>query len=263
VHRWLGRAAIWCRRFNDRRIKGLSVVELQADEIRTIVGSKEQPAWVFVVIDVWSRLWPSTVVGKRSYRNTRDLFRDLSNRMNFEVTPLITTDGFKFYERVIGRVFGPACIYGQVIKTRRNDRVVRVDRRALIGAGRIEQALRESEDSVKLNTSFVERLNLTIRQSSSYLGRRTICQARWRERLEDHLELLRCHYNFVRLHRALKFGQEVRTPAQQAGLINRALTLREIFLSRVLFVTPKHVIFALFDSTRLVTLAARGVSLAA
>jgi hypothetical protein len=52
--------------------------------------------------------------------------------MNLEVTPLITTDGFKFYERVIGRVFGPACVYGQVIKTRRNDRVVRVERRAVI-----------------------------------------------------------------------------------------------------------------------------------
>ena len=41
VHRWLERAAVWCRRFNDRKIKGLSVVELQADEIKTIVGSKE------------------------------------------------------------------------------------------------------------------------------------------------------------------------------------------------------------------------------
>ena len=48
------------------------------------------------------------LIGKRSYRNTLDLFRDLSNRMNLEVTPLITTDEFKFYQRVIGRVFGSA-----------------------------------------------------------------------------------------------------------------------------------------------------------
>jgi transposase-like protein len=68
VHRWLERAAAWCRRFNSRKIKRLSGAELQADEIRTIVGNKEQPIWVFVVIDVWSRLWPSTVVGKRSFR---------------------------------------------------------------------------------------------------------------------------------------------------------------------------------------------------
>jgi hypothetical protein len=39
--------------------------------------------------------------------------------------------------------------------------VVRVERRAVIGAGRLTQALRNSEDSVTLNTSFVERLNLT------------------------------------------------------------------------------------------------------
>jgi transposase-like protein/IS1 family transposase len=195
VHRWLERAAGWCRRFSHRKLKGLSIQELQADEIRTIIGGREQAIWVFVVIDVWSRLWPSTMVGKRSYRNTLDLFRDLSSRMNLEVTPLITTDGFKFYERVIGRVFVPACVYGQVIKTRRNDRVVRVERKAVIGAGRLKQALRNSEDSVKLNTSFVERLNLTIRQGSAYLGRRTICQARCKQYLDDHLELLRCHYN--------------------------------------------------------------------
>ena len=146
------------------------------------------------------------------------LFRDLSNRMNLEQIPLIVTDGFGFYEKVVGRVFGPACLYGQVIKTRRNDRIVKVERRAVLGDGwRLEQALRDSEDSVKLNTSFVERLNLTIRQGSAYLGRRTICQARWKQRLEDHLELFRCHYNFVRPHRALKFGREVRTPAMQAG----------------------------------------------
>jgi hypothetical protein len=42
VHRWLERAAAWCRRFNDRRIGRLSLAELQADEIQTIVGRKKQ-----------------------------------------------------------------------------------------------------------------------------------------------------------------------------------------------------------------------------
>src|SRR5262245_57191595 len=106
VHRWLEKAAGCCRRFNDRKVKGLSVVELQADEVRTIIGGREQAIWVFVVIDVWSRLWPSTVVGKRSYRETLNLFGDLFRRMSLETIPLITTDGFKFYETVIGRVFG-------------------------------------------------------------------------------------------------------------------------------------------------------------
>src|SRR5439155_7810594 len=109
---------------------------------------------------------------------------------------------------------------------------------AVIGVGwRFEERLHDSEDSSKLNTSFIERLNLTIRQGSAYLFRRTICHARWKERLEDQLELLRCHYNFVRPHRALKFGREVRTPAVQAGLTKRRLTLRRIFSSRMVFLT--------------------------
>ena len=70
--------------------------------------------------------------------------------------------------------FGPACLYGQVLKTRRNDRIIKVERRALHGAAwRFDDALNNSEDSSTLNTSFIERLNLTIRQSSAYLSRRT------------------------------------------------------------------------------------------
>jgi hypothetical protein len=66
VARWLEKAAHSCRRFNDRRIATLAVAGLQADEIRTIVGSKKHPIWIFTTIDVWSRLWPATVVGRRS-----------------------------------------------------------------------------------------------------------------------------------------------------------------------------------------------------
>jgi hypothetical protein len=128
---------------------------------------------------------------------------------------------------------------------------VKVERRIVLGsAWRLKHPLRDSEDSVRLNTPFVERLNLTIRQGSAYLLRRTLCQARWKRRLEDHLELFRCYYNFVRPHRALKFGREVRTPARQAGLTNRRLTLREIFSSRELFLASKNVLFALFNSVQ-------------
>ncbi len=264
VDRWLERAGEFCGRFNDQKMTGLRVEELQADEIRSIVGSKQQPIWIFVSIDVWSRLWPSTVVGRRSYRNTLTLFRDVANRMNFARFPLITTDGFEFYEKVVRRVFGPACLYGQAIKMRRNDRVVRVERRTRIGAAwRWEQALGESEDSEKLNTSFIERLNLTIQQGSAYLCRRTLCYARRTERLAAHLELLRCYYNFVRPHRALKFGREVRTPAIQASLTKRRLTLREIFSSTIALLAWEKVKSVLARCTILVIVDVRPAQLAA
>ena len=108
--------------------------ELQADEIRSFTGGKRRPAWVFAAIEVWSRLWTSTVVGRRSYRNTLALVRNVASRMTFVTGLLIVIDGFKLYGTVIRLVFGPAALYAQVIKTRRHDRVVRVDRRAVIGA---------------------------------------------------------------------------------------------------------------------------------
>ena len=231
VARWLERAALSCRRFNSRRITGFAVEELQADEIRSFAGGKDRITWIFAAIEVWSRLWPSTVVGRRSYRNTLALVRDVADRMDFQGLPLIVTDGFDFYEKVVRRVFGPAVLYAQVLKTRSNDRIVKVERRELLGARwRFEEALNHSEDSSTLNTSFIERLNLTIRQGSAYLARRALSHARLNDKLEQHLELLRCYYNFVRPHRALKFGSETRTPAMQAGLTTRRLTLREVFV---------------------------------
>ena len=44
-----------------------------------------------------------------------------------------------------------------------------VDNPALLGNWQVEDVLSRSEDSSRLNTSFVERLNLTVRQGSAYL----------------------------------------------------------------------------------------------
>jgi transposase-like protein len=153
--RWLERAATFCCRFNQQRINRVEAKELQADEIQTFVGGKKQPAiWVFVCIEVWSRLWPSTVIGNRSYRNTLALFRDLSTRLHYGSLPLITTDGFGFYRKVVKRIFKSACLYGQVMKKRRNSRIIQVERKPLIGAPwRWQRAWERSEDSRKLNTS--------------------------------------------------------------------------------------------------------------
>ena len=145
--------------------------------------------------------------------------------MNFERLPLIVTDGFEFYQKVIRRFFGPACLYGQVLKTRRNDRIIKVERRALHGAAwRFEDALNNSEDSSTLNTSFIERLNLTIRQSSAYLSRRTLSHARSTERLDEHLELLR-YYHTERNHQGL--GNELLTPLQASANDTGPIVSRE------------------------------------
>ncbi len=42
--------------FNDHKLKGVELIELQADEIRTFAGTKKKPMWIFAAIEVWSRL---------------------------------------------------------------------------------------------------------------------------------------------------------------------------------------------------------------
>ena len=232
VARWLERAAAAARRFNDVMMRGYAMKELQADELRAFLQSKRRETWVFTSMEVWSRLWPSCVVGRRSYRNAHALISDTVQRGEFEGVPLIATDGLKYSARVIVSIFGVACVYGQVIKMLRNNRVHRIDLCQVVGtAKRLEDALVESEDSTTLNTSFIERINLTIRQGSAYLGRRTLSHARCAQRLEDHPELLRCHDNFIRPHRALRFGRLKRTPAQQAGIASRRWSFRAVFLA--------------------------------
>jgi hypothetical protein len=97
VDRWLQRAADSCRRFNDQKMDEIAISELQADEIRTFIQDKEQPIWIFAGIEVLFRLWPSTVAGRRCYRNTLTLFREIASRSNLQWIPLISTNGFAFY----------------------------------------------------------------------------------------------------------------------------------------------------------------------
>ena len=178
-------------------------------------------------------MWAGCVLGRRSDHNARAVINDVVRRGRVVGCPLIATDGFEYYLGAVGDLVGPACVYGQVLKTRRNNRVIRVERRVKIGtASRLQAAVWASEDSQTLNTSFVERLNLTIRQASAYLRRRSPCHARGEDHLRSHVELVRCHYNFVRPHRALRFGRETRTPAMQAGLVSTRLALSDIFTAR-------------------------------
>jgi hypothetical protein len=144
----------------------------------------------------------------------------------------ITTDGFCIYGRVLNRILGFACLYAQVIKKWKKNRVTKVDQVVVIGEPwQIKEALEHSEDSDVVNTSFIERLNLTLRQGSSYLSRKGGCQARKLECLDGHLALLQCHYNFIREHMSLKFGTECWTPAMVAGIAKRRLTFRKVFSS--------------------------------
>ena len=146
VARWLQRAAEAAERFSDRVLRGYMLTELQADEIRTFIDSKKRVQWVLAAIEVWSRLWVSLVLGRRSYRNVRRLLADAFHRGECGRIPLITTDGNRYYRIVLGRLFGRGCIHGRIVKTFRKGRVSKVERDLSIGSEwQLEEALLYSE----------------------------------------------------------------------------------------------------------------------
>ena len=230
IVRWLERATAKATRFNEEHLRDYEIYEIQADELCTFVDRKENTVWLFTILEVWSRLWVGNVQGRRSYRNTEKIFNEVIFRGRIRDIVLVTTDGFEFYARVIRKMLGVACVYGQVMKMRRNNRVIRVERHLKMGTkAQLDAALVRSEDSHTLNTSFVERLNLTLPQSLAYLHRRSLSHARCTRRLTEDLALLQWHYNFARPHLSLKFGQLCKTPAMQAGLADRQLSFRDLF----------------------------------
>ena len=218
IARWLERASTAAKRFNQRMLRDVEIIELQADELCTFIVNKSRATWLCAAIEVCSRLWAGSVLGRRASRNATAVLNDVIRRGRVGGFPLIATDGFEYYVGVSERLFGSACVYGPVLKTRRTDRVVRVERRRRIGtAGRLQAALWESEDSETLHTSFVERLTLTIRPGSAYLRRRSPCHARGADQLHGHVDRLALLLQF---HPAAQ-GVEVRSRDPDASDASR------------------------------------------
>jgi hypothetical protein len=96
--------------------------------------------------------------------------------------------------------------------------------------------------SGRLNTAFIERVNLTVRHGVAALARRTWATAQQSPHLLAHLEWWRASYHFVRPHASLRVtlvqprerdGKRLaqrsrqRTEALAAGRTNRRWTTRE------------------------------------
>jgi len=100
----------------------------------------------------------------------------------------------------------------------------------------------------QINTAFIERVNLTIRQHVAAVGRRVSTLCKHEAGLRQQLALYQVYYNFCLPHAGLRQAlpqpepthgtgsvKQWRpcTPAMAAGLTDRVWTLREVLLFRV------------------------------
>jgi hypothetical protein len=90
-------------------------------------------------------------------------------------------------------------IYGQVKKCYRRRKLARVTPVMRLGTeAALQVALQGLGHSGRLNTAFIERVNLTVRHGIAALARRTWATAQQASQLLAHLEWWRAYYHFVR-----------------------------------------------------------------
>ena len=135
----------------------------------------------------------------------------------------------------------PQLRYAQVVKHRRKGRVVSITTKVIFGKEQeVKELLGASHVSKSVNISFIERNNLTLRQQSRRLVRKSNGFSKDISRLEAQLYLALGYYHFVKEHLGLrkeskdtskKWAQ--RTPAMAAGITDHIWSTRELLIYRV------------------------------
>jgi len=134
-----------------------------------------------------------------------------------------------------------------VVQTVRRRRLVDVKHRVIFGTrGAVQQGL--AAQGWQINTAFIERLNLTIRQHVAAVGRRVSTLCKGEDGVRQQLTLYHVYYNFCLPHASVRqplpqplpthgTGSakcwQAQTPAMAAGLTDHVWTLREVLLFRV------------------------------
>jgi hypothetical protein len=207
-----------------------------------------------------AKLIPVLHLGPRTQNAAHVLIHTLRQQLVPTCLPVFTSDGLNLSFSALTAHFGAwvkgkgrrahhwqvaaELISGQVKQVSRRRRLVRVTRRMRCGtAEELRIALSQLGLSGRLNTAFIERVNLTLRQSVSALIRRRWSTAQLAPQLLVHLEWWRASSHFARPHEGLRVARvsplerggnrlpqryRQRTPAMAAGLTSRRWTVQDL-----------------------------------
>jgi IS1 family transposase len=284
VLQWLVEAAEQLRAFSAYFLCDLHLEQLQLDELYAVLRDlkasaisdeaaikrlERSPSWVWTVMDPRSKLLVVVDVGSRTLAMAQRVVHQVTQVLAPGCVPLFLTDGLKDYATALLAHFGhwrqperrqhkgpmpkprwmplPELLYAQVVKSYRRRRLVGVTHRVVFGTRlAIEQVL--AACGWTINTAFIERLNLDIRQCVAAVGRRvnTLCQGE--TGLRDQVALFHVYHNFVVPHASLRQRLSLPeatsgsgsakvwrpcTPAMAAGLTNHVWSLKEVLFYRV------------------------------
>jgi len=223
-----------CETYQDRVLRNLPCTKLQCDEIWSFCHTRRHNVsperqgqlgygdlWTFVAIDPETKLVPSWLVGKRTLQTARVFIDDLKSRLSHRVQ--LTTDGFKAYIQAVEGSFGSDIDYGMLVKIYEDDKTDPETAPLHIEPEIKAHRISGNPDPKHMNTSRVERQNVTMRQSMRRFVRRTNGHSKKAYNHACAVSLHFMHYNFCRIHSTLKI-----TPAMAAGVTDHVWSLGEL-----------------------------------
>lgn len=223
-----------CARYQDATLRNLSSKRVQCDEIWSFIFAKKRnvtpkmreqhpdagDVWTWTAIDADSKLILSFRVGSRDAQTAHEFMQDVASRMSGRIQ--LTTDGLTQYLWAVEGAFGFDVDYAMLTKiyAPASD-AGRYSPPACIGCQ--SKVVTGNPEFKHINTSYVERQNLTMRMSMRRFTRLTNAFSR---KLENHaatVALYFMYYNFGRVHQTLRV-----TPAMQAGISDHVWSIEEI-----------------------------------
>lgn len=221
-----------CAAWHDEQVREVPSRRVQCDEIWAYLYAKRKnveyaiaaPAeagdlWTWTGIDADTKLVVSWFVGGRDSASAIEFMDDLRGRLLDRVQ--LTTDGHTAYLEAVEGAFGSNVDYAQLVKiygTPAPEEQRRYSPAVCLGARKDVVMGNPNMDDV--NTSYVERHNLTMRMSMRRFTRLTNA---FSKKLENHCHALAIYfvyYNWIRVHKTLK-----ETPAMASGLASRPYSL--------------------------------------
>ena len=165
--------------WHDAAVRDIDAGHVEIDEVWAFTFCKEKRllegtlkgeappeaghTWTWTALDADSKLMLSWLTAPRCYETALELMIDLAQRM--QSCKQISTDGLYAYEAAVEDVFGPDGIdFGQLVKPNTTDSLV--DTQTYDRPQPQKTSVLGDPDEARINTSFVERMNLTLRMGN-------------------------------------------------------------------------------------------------
>lgn len=225
-----------CEKLMENCIKGLTVSEVQADEIWGFVGMKQKTknyqgrqdddtlgdAYCFIAIERHTKVILAWHLGQRAMGDTVAFTEKIAHATKGSF--LMSTDGFAPYkDAVVYSLGGQYVDFAQIVKVYAAPREGAQRYSPAECVDCIKTPIHGNPDMSKVGTSHIERQNLTVRMSMRRMTRLTNAFSKKWMNLKYSYALHFAYYNFCKVHSSLRV-----TPAMEAGIATHIWTLGEL-----------------------------------